>query len=267
MSSEILDMTSEGAPGFFGKVPVVGDFVSRRLPRDFIDPWDQWLQAAIVSSREQLAEDWLDNYLGSPIWRFALSAEVAGSFPCSGILMPSVDKAGRYFPFTLATLLPANFNIFHVACTPQEWYVAAEEVALSVLEETPPDMEILDQQVIALGPLAANAVNESDSSTPMTEEEVVKPWHFPIPSVSELADSMPELVKQMMELRFDAYSLWWTSGSEEIEPAMLMCEGLPPVSGYAAMLGGGWKGYGWSERAVIASAIAHNSEASVNPLP
>lgn len=261
MSSGILDLETEGSPGFFGKVPVVGDFVSRRLPRDFINPWDQWLQAAIVSSREQLAEAWLENYLGSPIWRFALSAEVAGSLPVSGILMPSVDKAGRYFPFTLATLLPANFNIFHIACTPQEWYEAAEVVALSALEDTPPDMETLDEQVIALGPLAEG---ESEFNSTAIEEEDLKPWHLPIPSVSDLADSMPELVKQMMELRFDDYSLWWTSGSEQIEPAMLMCEGLPPVSGYAAMLGGGWKEYGWSERAVISTAIVHNSEASVD---
>ena len=27
--------------GFYGKLPYVGDFVSRRLPGEFIRPWDQ----------------------------------------------------------------------------------------------------------------------------------------------------------------------------------------------------------------------------------
>ena len=41
-------------PGFYGKIPLLGDFVSRRLPRHFIEPWDSWLQSAFAASREQL---------------------------------------------------------------------------------------------------------------------------------------------------------------------------------------------------------------------
>ena len=42
--------------GYYGKVPTNGDFVLRRLPRSFVDPWDAWLQRAMAISREQLAE-------------------------------------------------------------------------------------------------------------------------------------------------------------------------------------------------------------------
>lgn len=31
-------------PGFFGKVRTQGDFVSRRLPPEFVQPWDICLQ-------------------------------------------------------------------------------------------------------------------------------------------------------------------------------------------------------------------------------
>lgn len=266
MSAGLLDNNAITDPGFFGKVPAVGDFVSRRLPRDFIDPWDQWLQASIASSRQQLQDDWLDSYLNSPIWRFALSAGTAGALPTTGILMPSVDKAGRYFPFTLATLLPPGFNIFQVACATQQWYEAAETVALSVLEETPPDINALDGDVMALGPLADNAEAQTNAAPGLAGEDDL-PWYFPIPAVTDMTDSMTLLVMQMMEQRCDAYSLWWTSGSEDIAPAMLMTHRLPPVSGYAAMIGGDWRAYGWSERAVMHSAIPQASETIIDSVP
>ena len=63
--SEVVDLT----PGFFGKLPALGDFVQRRLPGAFVKVWDGWLQGAIAGSKAQLAEHWLDTYLSSPVWR------------------------------------------------------------------------------------------------------------------------------------------------------------------------------------------------------
>ena len=97
-------MTEECA-GFYGKIPSLGDFVSRRLPRRFITPWETWLQEAMANSRQQLGDSWLDNYLTSPMWRFALTPGICGESGWAGIIMPSVDRVGRYYPFTLATRL------------------------------------------------------------------------------------------------------------------------------------------------------------------
>jgi type VI secretion system protein ImpM len=250
------------SPGFFGKSPAVGDFVSRRLPRNFLDPWDQWLQGAIASSQEQLGDSWLDNYLTSPIWRFALSAGVAGPLPYNGIMMPSVDRAGRYFPFTLASLLPVNTNLFQVARDSHAWYEAAEAVAISILEEEPPDIESLDSQVEALGLLIPVGADETDGKPADSGEAGIKPWHVPMQSVTGLLDTLPVMMQWLTEKRFGAYSLWWSAGSEHITPAMLVCEGLPPVKGYAAMLGGGWEEYGWDDLPAVISAAEHESEAA-----
>ena len=267
MSRGILALDIGASPGFFGKFPAVGDFVSRRLPRNFIDPWDQWLQAAIVSSREQLGDAWLDNYLTSPIWRFALAAEVAGPLPCSGIMMPSVDRAGRYFPFMLASFLPMNSNLFHIAGTSHAWYAAAEAVALSVLDEESPDIDSLDSQVDALGLLTTADAGESDGAPAARGETGIKPWHVPMQSVTGLVDVLPGMLQWLTEKRFGTYSLWWSAGSEQITPAMLVCEGLPPVKGYAAMLGGGWEEYGWDILPAATAAAEHESAAVAGPCP
>src|SRR5512139_3843786 len=93
-------------PGWYGKIPNLGDFASRRLPSRFIVAWDDWLQRALASSRAQLGGQWLDLYLTSPVWRFLLMPGVCGSAAWAGVLMPSVDRVGRYFPLTIALELP-----------------------------------------------------------------------------------------------------------------------------------------------------------------
>ena len=42
------------APGLYGKLSDRGDFVSRRLPRAFVDPWDTWLQDSLARGREPM---------------------------------------------------------------------------------------------------------------------------------------------------------------------------------------------------------------------
>ena len=47
MSEQSVNDGSPGTtPGFYGKTPRHGDFIKRRLPRSFVDPWDDWLQRA-----------------------------------------------------------------------------------------------------------------------------------------------------------------------------------------------------------------------------
>src|SRR5665213_103834 len=93
-------------PGWYGKLPSLGDFASRRLEADFIEPWDLWLGEAIQAQRDSMGDAWLDAYLQSPPWRFILMPGVLSEFDpgliLAGVLMPSVDRVGRYFPLTIA---------------------------------------------------------------------------------------------------------------------------------------------------------------------
>lgn len=104
-----------GPPGWHGKLPALGDFASRRLGSEFIEPWDGWLAAGLHALRSTAPDHWLQHYLASPSWRFLLQPGVlpmararsaAGAAPAAqawaGVLVPSVDRVGRYFPFTLA---------------------------------------------------------------------------------------------------------------------------------------------------------------------
>jgi type VI secretion system protein ImpM len=131
--------------GYFGKLPHLGDFVSSRLPRTFVEPWDAFLRDMLSSSREALADQWLDAYLNGPIWRFALGTGSAGPHAVVGILMPSVDKVGRYFPLTIAALverMPAKGD--------DPWFEKAELLSLETLDDAF-DPETLSARVDDLG--------------------------------------------------------------------------------------------------------------------
>jgi type VI secretion system protein ImpM len=123
--------------GFAGKLPARGDFVLRGLPRSFAEPWDEWLAQAIAGSRAVLGPDWLDAWLVAPIWRFALPGGAAGPDAVAGVMLPSVDRAGRHWPLTLGAVLPGRL----AAPAPDAaWYAALEQLGLdAVLGDADPD--------------------------------------------------------------------------------------------------------------------------------
>ncbi|WP_449231066.1 type VI secretion system-associated protein TagF [Azospirillum doebereinerae] len=115
--------------GCFGKLPARGDFLLRGLPRGFADPWHDWLANGIHGSRAALGDGWLPAYLNAPIWRFALQPGVCGTQPAAGVLMASVDKAGRHFPLTIVALLTGGARVDEES----GWFDAVEELAFTAL--------------------------------------------------------------------------------------------------------------------------------------
>ena len=84
LPEDFLSSTT-GAAGWYGKIPALGDFASRRLPDEFTQRWDAWLARAIETSQAALGGAWLDTYLSGPLWRFALE-------------MPRPQAKGARFP-------------------------------------------------------------------------------------------------------------------------------------------------------------------------
>ena len=119
--------------GWYGKIPALGDFASRRLPQAFVNFWDAWLQRSLVSSRSALGESWQETYLSSPIWRFVLLPGVFADKCWIGIMMPSADRVGRYFPLTIALALDPFPEIISTVFAAQNWFAALEQIALASL--------------------------------------------------------------------------------------------------------------------------------------
>ena len=150
-------------PGLFGKLPSRGDFVTRRLDPACRDALDTWLQASILTSRRVLGDAWLRAYLNAPIWRFACPAGACGDAPMAGVMMPSLDRVGRYFPLVLAAqLLPGHTPEGLLQAT--AWFDALEAQALAALEQEI-DLNELDPAVDAIGLPPADAAPDAPAAT------------------------------------------------------------------------------------------------------
>lgn len=244
---------AESAPGYHGKLVAKGDFVTRRLPRSFVGPWDSWLQDVIGDSRARMGEAWLDAYLTSPIWRFVLPAGLCGEAAAAGVLMPSVDRVGRYFPLTIVAMLADGADILVAPVAAGDWFGKAEELARSALADGF-DFDGFDAEVAALGIPAAGASGPAAAGA--TVAEVGPGLRLAIPSADAVDQVYRQLAERFLNASYPRFSLWWTSGSEGAAGTFIACSGLPSVEGFAAFLDGRWGEWGWDGGAPAARAEA-----------
>jgi type VI secretion system protein ImpM len=213
---------NDAVTGFFGKLPSHGDFVTRRLPLEVVDIWTHWIDGGLSASRAVLGDSWLPIYLSSPIWRFALSAGLAGPAALCGIMFPSVDRVGRHYPFTVLTRLATDAGPASALFAAVNWFEEAEGLALSGLEEGF-DFDSFDSAVALL---AAPAV-------PPPAIAVGSGLEAPQQDVAGLLD-------RVAARNWSCHSLWSTTGSLEVDACIRLYPGLPEAADFASLLR--WQG-------------------------
>lgn len=122
-----------GGFGAFGKMPALGDFFRFDIDPGFVSAWDAWLQAGLPQVRADLGPRWTGCYTTAPIWRFTLTAGLAGPKGAQGVVMPSIDRVGRQFPLVLAMALPAGRSAILAHLSAARTFEALELVALDAL--------------------------------------------------------------------------------------------------------------------------------------
>jgi type VI secretion system protein ImpM len=230
-------MSESFETGWYGKLPVNGDFVTRRLPAAFIEPWDAWLNNMLAGSREILGEGWREAFLSAPAWRFVLAPGVIGLQGWAGLIVPSVDSVGRYFPLTVVSGLPAR-SIDPVATLVRahNWYAEVEPVVSVALS---PDAELgtFDAQ------LANRRFPEDLVATLEETEETIPPrsrgqralW-IPLGPEFEGEAGLRGLAKPLA----GPLSAWLAEESEIFGRSLMLCEKLPAADQFCAMLNGEW---------------------------
>ena len=226
-------------PGWFGKLPSLGDFASRRLDPAFIECWDDWLAEGLQALRQQQPDAWLDAYLQAPSWCFLL---MPGSLPgalgplgrlaWAGVLMPSVDRVGRYFPFTLALPLPALSSsapfLQTFLQTLWPWLARLDDLAADALQDDW-TVDRLEAELARLGGLELAGTEPrlavaGAGATPLLPGQLLELGAGSEAEASALS-TMPIAGRS-----------YWLAGAAQGGPRRLVCAGLPRSS--AALLGG-----------------------------
>jgi len=224
--------------GWYGKLPSSGDFVTRRLSPAFIEPWDAWLNAMLAGSRERLGADWRDAFLSAPAWRFVLAPGVLTPEGWAGVIVPSVDTVGRYFPLTVASALPPrSLDPVATLVRAHRWYAEVEPVAYAALA---PDAEMgtFDAQLSNRsfpGELLALAEEATDETLPPRSRGQRALW-IPLGPEFQGEAGLRGLAKPLA----GPVSAWLAEESEIFGRSLMLCEKLPGVEQFCAMLNGEW---------------------------
>lgn len=141
-------------PGWFGKLPAVGDFAGRRVPHGFNTAWDLWFRSGMAVLRGQGEGLWVEDFFRSPTWCFICPAGVTG-WPVCGLLVPSRDGVGRAYPLTVLALAPTSSTpILRASVLPR--FLEGAHAAVQAARTQGLGVEALDQQVSSLpNPFAA----------------------------------------------------------------------------------------------------------------
>lgn len=236
--------------GLYGKLPSHGDFLRRRVSDAFVTVWDEWLQQCIAASRSALGQNWLDVYLTSPVWRFACDTGVCGPRAYAGMMAPSVDRVGRYFPLTLVWEVPQGVHPLAVAQRADRWFDQVEQLLLDAMAEEHVDLEKFDQRFIAFGreldhfqwaaPVELDALDAVGPTSGARAQ-----WQFSLGSPPAFGTVLEQLLYARLRETHGPLTVMWTEGSSRVEPSGLLLSGLPAPSTYAALLSGEWREAGW----------------------
>jgi type VI secretion system protein ImpM len=138
--------------GWYGKIAALGDFAHRRLPPDWIAHCDAWLSDALATARADLGNRWLDVYLTAPLLAFVWADAVADRHWWTGVLMPSCDSVGRYFPLVVAAPVSGPPTSFEEAAALERWYAEIGAVALATLDDRTGSVHALESAIAGVAP-------------------------------------------------------------------------------------------------------------------
>jgi type VI secretion system protein ImpM len=209
----------------FGKLPTRRDFIAIGASRDFLDPWERWLQSAISSSRSDLGIDWQPAFLKAPIWRFWLGSEVCGR-TVIGAFMSSLDGVGRYFPLTLFACADDNAAIPPPEINSQDgWFEQAEQLLLSTLDQDA-NFEAITERV-------------KNSCAPFQDANLARAGNDAIPTEGK---DFGETFRSIRALDhhgiYAGSTFWWTIGGDGFPSMALYSKRMPDPYVFSSMLTG-----------------------------
>jgi type VI secretion system protein ImpM len=232
------------AVGWYGKIPGKGDFIARRVPVSFSEPWDRWLQEAIEGSQRRLGGGWCEAYLSMPAWRFTLGPGVVGASAWAGLMVPSVDAVGRCFPLTVACALPAaSLDALGTLLDAGRWFDEIEAIALEALAPRADTGRI--DAALAERPFEARWVavreGEDDATLPIRS---ARPRMLHV-GLAQAASAAAPAVQALAAGLCEPCSAWLAEPSELFGRSLLLCEQLPSGEQFCAMMDGRWGEHGW----------------------
>ncbi len=236
-----IDMSS--TLGFFGKIPLTGDFIHRRMSSVFMNRWDDWLKVNILYSQNKLEDRWLPIYSQSPMWRFCISPGIIDEKAYIGLMIPSVDSVGRYFPLTLVQAVNNKAIPFILSTKANQWFQNIEDLLLDLLEGYEPDLQVFDEKIAALQAQWIEQLPTIPTGNASIEGSFS--LQLEVNSADSINHSFSSLMLQNLADSKKPFTFWWNEGSQAYQPNILFSDRLPVKDQFCGLLDGSWQEHQW----------------------
>lgn len=234
----MIELQSKATPGFFGKLPSVGDFVQRSLDSSLITAWDHWLSRHMQQQAASMDETrWHELYWSMPYWRFVLPSMLHGGQMHIGVVAPSADRVGRRYPMMFALPLSVNELAPEILSDCEVWFESAEALMQTALDPNSNfDPDTLDfqlnselpalmqdhEQVLPLGRVSTAQSACCAELQPASAALITASW------TSQIAPSLSH--------GNTAASLWWSLAANADQSRLLAFGGWPDFEGFGRLL-------------------------------
>lgn len=219
---------------WYGKLSSLGDFAQRRMPPECLGAFDSWLSQAMRDGREQLGEHWLDVYLTAPVLRFAWAPGIIDARWWFGLLMPSCDSVGRYFPLVIAqprVRAPQDrIALDHL----ELWYEHLARAAMRTLSDEGGSLESLEAALHEAPPWPT-----AGRQSTVTTRETLHGDHLDLGPAASLNQWLHGLALRDLSRRLAGCSVWWRVTEDRSADSVDILHGLPDGADFAALLRGG----------------------------
>ncbi|MBS0447974.1 MAG: type VI secretion system-associated protein TagF [Proteobacteria bacterium] len=208
------------APAWHGKVTAAGDFVSRRMPEALLARCDAWLSGVMSSGQARHGDRWRQSYLTAPVLRFAWAPGVHGEAWWFGVLMPSCDSVGRYFPLLVIQQRDRPPRGREALEHLERWFDHLADAALHTLQEA--------ASIAAFEQALQQAPPWPDSVAGAPTTALAGHWTFyAVPRQASLHESLGAPAAQDFEHALAGQSIWLRAPEHQAPIVLCRCAGLP----------------------------------------
>jgi type VI secretion system protein ImpM len=167
-----------------------------------------------------------------------------------GILFPSVDRVGRYFPFTVLARLPEQASGLVVADRCAAWFERVEDLMLAQLENDGHSVDEIDEALEATSGQLESLLHALPSHlASMAPQDLAGPLtgcrHLGLGERVEIGPTALAWLGQLIGRAEPGAVFWWSSGSNSVRPSWLITRRLPEPQAFASMLSGEWGQWPW----------------------
>ena len=218
-----------GQPAWFGKLPAESEFFNRRVSAGFDSGVEDWMREGMRHVSVVDPEDWRERYLVTPLWHFAMTADVWSRHPIIGCVAPSTDRFGRSFP--LIVLQAFRSEALGALLPPLcDWFVDLDRIVRSCIGDALSSEEF-DQSLLELSHTVDIPGVESTTG-------ILRDLGISEPGTTgkrRLHFSWPELKDQFPQRRHRSF--WWAETAPSQPARQIVHAGRPDSALFGLLFG------------------------------